>query len=81
MIFVNNLFIFFHIYILAGKSVRDNDTLSTLNVNKTGKIYFKDLGPQIGWSTVIIEFLMILLFQEKKIFYFNRFLWLNMLAL
>ena len=37
---------------LAGKSVKDSDTLASLNVDKSGKIYFKDLGPQIGWSTV-----------------------------
>lgn len=37
-----------------GKSVKDNQTLSSLNVQQTGKIYFKDLGPQIGWSTVFM---------------------------
>jgi very-long-chain enoyl-CoA reductase len=39
-------------HFLAGKSVKDTQKLSELNVDKTGKIYFKDLGPQIGWSTV-----------------------------
>ncbi|CAF4626643.1 unnamed protein product, partial [Rotaria sp. Silwood2] len=38
----------------TGKSVKDTQKLSELNVDKTGKIYFKDLGPQIGWSTVFI---------------------------
>jgi hypothetical protein len=34
--------------------VKDTQKLSELDVDKTGKIYFKDLGPQIGWSTVKI---------------------------
>jgi len=37
-----------------GKSVKDNQKLSELNVHKTGKIYFKDLGPQISWTTVFL---------------------------
>jgi hypothetical protein len=36
--------------------VKDTEKLSELNVDKTGKIYFKDLGPQIGWSTVNMLF-------------------------
>lgn len=38
----------------TGKSLKDTDKLSDINVDKTGKIYFKDLGPQIGWSTVFM---------------------------
>jgi len=38
----------------TGKSVKDTQKLSELNVDKSGKIYFKDLGPQIGWSTVFM---------------------------
>jgi len=38
----------------TGKSVKDNQKLSELNVHKTRKIYFKDLGPQIGWATVFL---------------------------
>ncbi len=34
--------------------MKDTQKLSELNVDKTGKIYFKDLGTQIGWSTVNI---------------------------
>jgi hypothetical protein len=44
--------------VLAGKSVKDSQKLSELNVDKTGKIYFKDLGPQIGWSTVKVILLV-----------------------
>jgi very-long-chain enoyl-CoA reductase len=47
--------------------VKDTQKLSELNVDKSGKIYFKDLGPQIGWSTVniflVLFFKKILLFQ------------------
>jgi very-long-chain enoyl-CoA reductase len=43
---------------LAGKSVKDSQKLSELNVDKSGKIYFKDLGPQIGWSTVTKIFIL-----------------------
>ncbi len=45
---------FIYALFLAGKSVKDSQKLSELNVDKTGKIYFKDLGTQIGWSTVNI---------------------------
>lgn len=38
----------------TGKSLKDSETLSSINVDKSGKIYFKDLGPQIGWSTVFM---------------------------
>ena len=27
-------------------------TLEDLGITKNGKLYFKDLGPQIGWTTV-----------------------------
>jgi len=54
----------------TGKSVKDSQKLSELNVAKTGKIYFKDLGPQIGWSTVFLaEYLGPLLIY--LIFYFR----------
>jgi very-long-chain enoyl-CoA reductase len=66
---------FIYALFLAGKSVKDSQKLSELNVDKTGKIYFKDLGPQIGWSTVEIFRLSIL--YLKNIFYF-RSLWRNM---
>ncbi len=39
--------------------MKDTQKLSELNVDKTGKIYFKDLGPQIGWSTVKNLFFLI----------------------
>lgn len=38
----------------TGKSLKDDQLLSSVNVDQTGKIYFKDLGPQIGWATVFL---------------------------
>lgn len=37
-----------------GKSVKDTDTLQSLNLRAGDKIYVKDLGPQIGWKTVFL---------------------------
>lgn len=37
-----------------GKALKDEDTLSTLGVQSGGKIFLKDLGPQIGWDTVFL---------------------------
>lgn len=37
-----------------GKTLKDNDTLQNLNLRSGSKLYVKDLGPQIGWSTVFL---------------------------
>lgn len=37
-----------------GKAVKDEETLESLEVNDGGKLYFKDLGPQISWTTVFL---------------------------
>jgi len=37
---------------LGGKSLKDTDTLATVGLSKGGKLYFRDLGPQVGWTTV-----------------------------
>jgi very-long-chain enoyl-CoA reductase len=47
--------------------LKDTQKLSELNVDKTGKIYFKDLGPQIGWSTVKI-FIYLFIYLKIKFF-------------
>lgn len=40
-----------------GRAVKEEDTLEGLNVKDGSKLYYKDLGPQIGWKTVyIIEY-------------------------
>lgn len=35
-----------------GKTLKDDDTLEGLGIRDGGKLYLKDLGPQIGWKTV-----------------------------
>lgn len=37
-------------FFLAGKALKDETKVSDLN----GKLYFKDLGPQVGWITVFL---------------------------
>jgi very-long-chain enoyl-CoA reductase len=37
-----------------GKTLKDEDTLEALNIRDGGKLYVKDLGPQIGWKTVFL---------------------------
>lgn len=39
---------------VKGKSLSDSMQLNKLNLNKGKELYFKDLGPQIGWSTVFL---------------------------
>lgn len=37
-----------------GKTVKDEDTLKSLNIQDGGKLYVKDLGPQISWKGVFL---------------------------
>jgi len=37
-----------------GKSLKDSDSLSGLSLPNDCTLYFKDLGPQVGWSTVFL---------------------------
>lgn len=37
-----------------GKSLKDSDTIESLDLRNGSKIYLRDLGPQIGWSTVFL---------------------------
>lgn len=39
---------------VKGKSLKDSDTLESLNLRNGSKLYVKDLGPQIGWKTVFL---------------------------
>ena len=39
---------------LKGRSQKNNEVLSQIGVKEGGKIYVKDLGPQISWRTVFL---------------------------
>lgn len=58
-----------------GKTLKDTDTLSSLNIKNGGKVYVKDLGPQIGWVTVFLAeyagplFIYLWFYQRPWIFY------------
>ncbi|XP_023167065.2 very-long-chain enoyl-CoA reductase [Drosophila hydei] len=38
-----------------GRSLKDTDTVGSLNLGNGDKVYIKDLGPQIGWKTVFLS--------------------------
>lgn len=60
-----------------GKTLKDSDTLETLGVKTGGKLFIKDLGPQIGWTTVFLaEYagplaVYVWLYQRPWLFYGN----------
>lgn len=35
-----------------GRALRDDDILQSLPVGTTATMYFRDLGPQLGWTMV-----------------------------
>lgn len=39
---------------VRGKTLKDTDTVQSLEVRNGGKLYMRDLGPQIGWKTVFL---------------------------
>lgn len=46
--------------------LKDSDVLRELGVKNGDKLYFKDLGPQIGWSTVsCLSFLPLTDFRKE----------------
>lgn len=40
------------------KSLRDDEILQSLPVGTTATMYFRDLGPQLGWTMVRIDHLL-----------------------
>ncbi len=60
---------------VKGKSLKDSDTIQTLNLRNGSKLYVKDLGPQIGWKTVFLAeyagplFVYLWIYQRPWIFY------------
>jgi len=41
-----------HLWFLEGKALRDDDVLQNLPVGTSTTMYFRDLGPQLGWTLV-----------------------------
>ncbi|KAK2159828.1 hypothetical protein LSH36_145g04076 [Paralvinella palmiformis] len=39
---------------IRGKSLKDDQKLKDIGLSKDGQLYFKDLGPQVGWTTVFL---------------------------
>ncbi|RLU23507.1 hypothetical protein DMN91_003712 [Ooceraea biroi] len=58
-----------------GKALPDAETMKSLSLKAGGKLYYKDLGPQIGWKTVfLMEYagplvLYLWLYQRPWLFY------------
>lgn len=58
-----------------GKALKDSDTLNSLNLRNGCKLYVKDLGPQIGWSTVFLAeyagplFVYLIFYNRPSILY------------
>lgn len=58
-----------------GKALADTETVKSLSLRAGSKLYYKDLGPQIGWKTVfLVEYagplvVYLWLYQHPWIFY------------
>ncbi|OXU25677.1 hypothetical protein TSAR_006052 [Trichomalopsis sarcophagae] len=58
-----------------GKALSDSETVKSLQLKYGSKLYFKDLGPQIGWKTVFLAeyagplFVYLWVYQRPWIFY------------
>ena len=40
--------------ISGGRMLKDDETLEDLGLKNGNRLFFKDLGPQVGWTTVRI---------------------------
>lgn len=60
-----------------GKPPKESETLKSLNVAAGGKIYVRDLGPQISWKGVFLAeyagpiFVYMLFYQRPSLIYSN----------
>ncbi|XP_011306025.1 very-long-chain enoyl-CoA reductase [Fopius arisanus] len=58
-----------------GKSLSDSETVKSLGLSNSSQLYYKDLGPQIGWKTVFLVeyagplFVYIWVYTRPWIFY------------
>ncbi|XP_054278523.1 probable very-long-chain enoyl-CoA reductase art-1 [Macrosteles quadrilineatus] len=58
-----------------GKTLKEDETLQSLGLKSGGKLYVKDLGPQIGWVTVFLAeyagplFIYLWFYQRPWLFY------------
>ncbi|KAK9499377.1 hypothetical protein O3M35_002425 [Rhynocoris fuscipes] len=58
-----------------GKNLKDEDSLQSLGLKNGSRLYLKDLGPQIGWSTVFLAeyagplIIYLYIYQRPWIFY------------
>ncbi|KAJ8674195.1 hypothetical protein QAD02_005457 [Eretmocerus hayati] len=58
-----------------GRALKDSDTIKSLQLKYGSKLYYKDLGPQIGWKTVFLAeyagplVVYLWLYQRPWIFY------------
>jgi len=58
-----------------GKTLKDDETMQSLGLKSGGKLYVKDLGPQIGWITVFLAeyagplFIYLWFYQRPWLFY------------
>lgn len=58
-----------------GKALADSETVKSLSLRLGAKLYYKDLGPQIGWKTVfLVEYagpliVYLWLYQRPWLFY------------
>lgn len=39
---------------VRGKTLKDTDSVQSLEIRNGAKLYMRDLGPQIGWKTVFL---------------------------
>ena len=58
-----------------GKALDDSKSVKSLQIKYGSKLYYKDLGPQIGWKTVFLAeyagplFVYLWLYQRPYVFY------------
>lgn len=58
-----------------GKTLKDEETLQGLGLKSGGRLYVKDLGPQIGWITVFLAeyagplFIYLAIYQRPWLLY------------